>query len=124
MPSEHKHISRAQNNEQFYSSFNLSTTPFIDWAVTALFYSSLHYLDAYFATYPAGGMHPHSHAARDFHVARDSFTKNLYSSYRELKDRSEDARYNLISFNPTSVAILEIQDFQKIRNSIRGHLAL
>lgn len=124
MSSESKHIERAENNESFYNQFNLATTPFIDWAITALFYSALHYIDAYLAKYPAGGIHPASHGKREKFLACDNFTQNIYPSYRELRDRSEDARYNLISFSPPFVALLEAQEFQTIRKIIRPYLGL
>ena len=44
-----KHLSKATHNEDFFKSFNLDDTRFRDWVVVALFYSLLHYYEAYFA---------------------------------------------------------------------------
>ncbi len=124
MPSEHRHIARAENNEQFYNQFNLANTGFLDWAVTALFYGSLHYVDACLARYPGGGFHPTSHSKRAQVIALDAFLQNLYSDYEELKNRSEDARYNLVVFPPNFVAMLRGTEFERIRALIRSRLGL
>lgn len=124
MPSEHRHIARAENNEKFYDQFNLASAGFLDWAITALFYGFLHYVDACLARYPGGGFHPASHSKRAQVIALDAFLQNLYSGYEELKNRSEDARYDLVVFPPNFVAMLRATEFERIRTLIRSRLGL
>lgn len=124
MPSAGKHIARAENNEHFYDQFNLADTPFLDWALTTLFYAALHYVDASLARYPGGGVHPQSHANRERLIALDGILRNIYSDYEELRNRSEDARYNIVDFSPAFVAMLRATEFQKIRSLTRSKLGL
>lgn len=124
MPSESRHVARAENNERFYAQFNLASTAFLDWAIAALFYSALHYVDACLAGYAAGGLHPQSHSTRGRILARDAFLRNFFCDYQELKNRSEDARYAIVAFPPAFVAMLHATEFQRIRNSVRSHLSL
>lgn len=124
MPNERKHVGRAENNEQFYEQFNLASTPYLDWAITALFYAALHYVDATLARYPAGGLHPQSHGAREQILARDSLLRHLFSDYQELRNRSQDARYGIVDFPPAFVAMLRATEFESVRNSVRTHLGL
>ena len=57
----------------------------IDWAVTILFYSALHYIDAFLA---GKNMHPLNHDQRDEEVERNGSISNIYNDYRRLKDMS------------------------------------
>ena len=92
MPGENDHHEQALNNVLFFQSFDLPSTPFRDWAVTALFYSALHFVDAYLATCNApiagrpplltGGHHPNSHFDRDQKVANEPFLSEIWNEYR------------------------------------------
>jgi hypothetical protein len=48
------------------------------------------------------GIDPKTHAARDAEIANpaNGVPPKVYWAYRELKDRSERARYRLASFDP------------------------
>ncbi len=48
MNSADEHIERAERNEGFAGALNRTNAIEADWAVTALFYAGLHYIDAYF----------------------------------------------------------------------------
>ena len=117
MPSERDHVRRAEQNLAFYNTFALETTPYRDWAVTALFYSALHYVDA---RLDAFGIHPEDHGTRGREVRQK--LPNLYRSYRELHDKSEDARYRLLDFDSDSIRDLETRDFAAIREFVRNRL--
>ena len=118
MPDAQNHVERAERNEAFYNSFALETTRYRDWAVTALFYSALHYVDA---RLDAFGIHPEDHGKRG-RAVQEKFPLNLYRSYRELQGKSEDARYALIEFDSNSIRDLETRDFAAIREFVRNRL--
>ncbi len=95
MPRKAEHLGKAHHDEQFVSSLDLSTSPFIDWAVTALFYAALHYVEAYFATM---NRHSADHRARDSAIRRDANLRKIYNDYSELKNHSINARYYMTPF--------------------------
>ncbi len=55
MPSEEAHARQARHNRDYLETFDLKTTPFLDWAVTVTFYTALHAIERYFAR---KGLHP------------------------------------------------------------------
>ena len=126
MASTSDHVGRAENNETFYQSFPLDSTPYLDWAITALFYSSVHYVDAGLHEHRTrrdpSGIHPESHEERTSAVQRNF--PRIYRQFRYLKDRSEDARYRLMSFTPQEVRELEQREFRGIRQLMRTRLRL
>ena len=64
MPQPTEHIAQAEKNEGLYD--NLVGTEFNDWAVTALFYAALHYIDAYIVSRTAAS--PPNHNSRNYLV--------------------------------------------------------
>ena len=117
MSSRKDHIDQAQHNEQFFSSFDISTTLFLDWVVSGVFYSALHYLDSYFAK---KGKHPLNHAARNdlIFANKPDLGKPFYYLYRPLKDDSEEGRYNMRAFTPEEIR----RDILPLLNDIKTHL--
>jgi len=97
MPTLKEHLRKAIHNEDFYSSFDLEKTPYLDWVVNGIFYSALHYMGSYFATQ---NQHPGDHLERNRLIEVDpNLGRNFYiSCYRDLKDDSEDARYRMRTF--------------------------
>ncbi len=68
MPEASAHIEKAKHNEKFAVAVRGLSTEFLDWVVTAYFYSALHYLEAYLAANPME-KHPSSHGERQSYVA-------------------------------------------------------
>lgn len=68
MPLKSEHLTKAQANEKFADSLDASVYPNADWALTALFYSAVHYVEAYFAT---KSIHSVDLRARDSAIRRD-----------------------------------------------------
>lgn len=124
MPQSKFHLDQARKNEEFFRQFDLATSRYFDWAVTALFYSALHYLDACLHEHrprqQLAGYHPETHEQRTPLIGRNF--PRVYRSYRELKDRSEDARYLLKPFTPEDVRSLEQRDFTSIKSFARSRL--
>ena len=104
MPTKAEHVRKAEHDETFVSSLDLNSTPYLDWAITALFYSGLHYVEAYFAT---RGIHSADHRTRDSAIYRDINIRQLYNDYNELKNHSINARYYAVPFTPADVGNLQ-----------------
>jgi len=116
MPSKKDHIEKARHNEDFYSSFDLDTTPFLDWVVNGIFYSALHYVDSYFAS---KGLHPARHGDRDNLIhAESDLGRPFYKLYRPLRDDSEGGRYNVHGSAPKEIRGFIIPKL----NDIKAHL--
>ena len=90
MPSKTQHLQIAQDNEQFFDSFNLSSGPARGWASTAAFYAALHYVEAFFGT---KAKHSPDHRTRDNNMVQHTETMTVYDQFCELKNISTRARY-------------------------------
>jgi hypothetical protein len=95
---------------------------YLDWQVTCLFYAALHYVDAYLIATTPGGVRPQGHADRGRQAATVLPAQML--DYRELRDRSEDARYELRQVAQAEVEALRTGQFARIRTQVRGALGL
>lgn len=104
MPRSQQHLQKAAHNEAFVVSLGLSTSPYLDWAVTGMFYSAVHYVEAYLATQ---GIHSVDHRARDSDIQRKPQLKSLYVPYNELKNHSINARYMTTRFTAADVVGLQ-----------------
>lgn len=104
------HIDKAKHNERFVSVVESEfKSDFIDWCITALFYSALHYLSA-FISY-TGTSVPSDHTKRKVLLNPDGDnTLNMeyipYEAYIELSEYSHKTRYfNHYSGRVTSVIL-------------------
>lgn len=118
MPSKDAHLRQANHNETFCSQ--LLSTEFLDWAVTGIFYSALHYVDAYLAI---KNIHPSRHyQGRDRWVATESNLRHIWNQYRWLKDKSEAARYDVKHFTPAEAKDLKENEFEVLKTHISVYL--
>jgi uncharacterized protein (UPF0332 family) len=101
VPTSREHLARAKHNLKFAQSFDLKTTVYLDWVVSAYFYAALHLVDALLVS--KGEMPGETHELRKTQVREKWFLRSISSEYRALKDHSEDARYRLITM--TSIRI-------------------
>src|ERR1700744_1334783 len=87
----HQHLQQAKENEQL-AEF-LRDTAYPDWTCTALFYASLHFIEAYFGsrTPPVSA---HNHGDRGTLIQMDSNIRVIYKQYHALQDDSSAARYH------------------------------
>lgn len=67
----------------------------MDWAITVLFYSAVHYVDAYLSSRTK---RQPDHVGREQEIQRDVFLSSMWREYRELERMSRDARYELAPF--------------------------
>ncbi len=121
------HIGKAERNEQFFQSNNLRTSPFNEWGVTVLFYAAMHYVDAILAQesrLPPKWRQPHNHPNRNTGVAKSTTLGLIYNNYKNLYDRSIDARYTHISFPHGFLNNLETVSFEPVKRCVKTALAL
>jgi uncharacterized protein (UPF0332 family) len=117
MPSSLTHRQQARHNEEFIAFFDLDSTPYLDWVVTAIFYAALHLVDSYLAT---KGVHLSSHRGRDSLIWTVRDLRPIYSAYRRLKHRSEQARYDAVPFSNKQVRELLDRDLASIKVHLAG----
>lgn len=116
MPALNQHLPLAESNESFVVSITSLPARFPDWEITALFYSALHYVDAFLSTQ---GIHPRSHDSRIRSIR--SFT-NSWEDFRDLYNLSLDARYNTVSFTTQSADAVRNGPFLRVKEEILSHL--
>jgi len=111
LPTKAEHKAKAEHNEYFVSTLG---NPFFDWQVTALFYSALHYIQAYFV---AKGINPppSTHTMRNNHVSNDPTLRTIYVDYRELQNESRSSRYGV-----TPPSQNDVQRLMGNLNTIKG----
>ena len=114
MASVAEHLAQARHNEAFLASLDLPTTPYLDWAVTVIFYGALHYLRALFAHHHITNISRYGDMDKAFErLALLKRNPKVYSDYRQLKDDSRDARYNI--WRPTLAEVIEFRDGELLR---------
>ncbi len=118
MPRKEQHLSKANDNEGFASSLDLLKSINVDWALTALFYAALHYVEAYFAT---RSIHSVDHRARDSAIQRDPNLRKIFNDYSELKNYSINARYYMYPIKSGDVALL-LSRLQAIKSHLSSFL--
>lgn len=92
MPSKDEHVTQAEHNRNFWSSYDLTSTDFVDWVVTGLFYECIHWIEAYLGIQ---GEHSGGHPDRLKAIKRHSADiGTIRTDYELLKTESENARYS------------------------------
>lgn len=108
LSNEFQHISQAQHNELFLSSIE-KTPDYLDWKFIVLFYSALHYGDAFLAK--KYRKHCKTHTDRKNTYSQIN-RKDLFLAYKNLEDFSRTARYY-----PEGISALTETDFQDAYNN-------
>lgn len=119
MATKEQHYQKAQHNEQFFGQFDVTTTPYLDWVITGIFYSALHYVRALAAQYSFTNISTYGEMDNLFN--RLSVLKKnpkIYVSYRQLKDDSREARYEMRKFSPDEVQESRDIDLQNVRSFV------
>jgi hypothetical protein len=114
-----KHLALARQNYQTYQRLKDSGQD-LDWAVTVLFYTALHLVQAYFVQQAVTAFDiPQSHKERTTRIGLKLLP--IYSHYRTLQDLSRDARYepDHIVLTPKAVQQYEDLDFVPIAVELR-----
>lgn len=117
MPLDPQHLSRAEHNERFLGTFDLDSTPYMDWAVTVSFYVAVRYVDALLnALRPP--RRAESHEERNREVSTQPRLKPIWHSYRELYNQSRDARYGFVTFTSSEVRRLQSNRLNHVKTHI------
>ena len=103
MATVKQHLKKATYNENFFDDIK-ETYP--DWAITGLFYSALHLIDAVLINM---GCSAEDHKMRFQYVKFIKELKPLYADYRALYDCSINARYKMTS----DLNIESLNDYHK-----------
>jgi len=125
MATKEQHYKKAQHNEQFFGQFDVKTTPYLDWVITGIFYSALHYMRALGSQH--GFSNISSYGEMDNLFNRLSVLKknsDVYISYRQLKDDSREARYEMRRFSPDEVQESRDIDLLKIKSFVTPLLSI
>lgn len=123
MATELAHLRQAQHNEQFLATFDLAITPYLDWAVTVIFYAALHYIRALAAKHQFMNISRYGDLDRVFERV-PVFRRNpeLYVDYRQLKDDSRATRYDMRAFSFEEVGDLRDEELYRIRQFVLAQL--
>jgi uncharacterized protein (UPF0332 family) len=120
VPTTSEHLARARQNLRFAETFDLDSTPYLDWVVAAYFYAALHLVDA--LLYQREGIHGGEHQTRSQYVRRKSYLKQISTRYHYLKDHSENARYDLLTFTRPKIENVVIPLYRAIESHILPQL--
>jgi hypothetical protein len=116
VPTRDEHINRAEENEQMAKAMDLSKGVNVGWAITIIYYSALHYVDAYLEVQ---SIRPPNHEERDARV--NSKLKDIYNEYRYLKHKSREARYSIANYTKENF-YSACPKLSKIKTYILGRL--
>ena len=119
MPAKHEHVAKANGNETFARSLPLDSQAGIDWALVAIFYAAMHYVEAYLAL---SNTHLRSHTTRDNAVGRDSNLRKIFHEYQDLKYFGYNARYEPPQFKATDVHKDALPKFEVVKATISRFL--
>lgn len=101
MPSRDEHVKKAEGNEAFAASIEPTSQARIDWKLVVLFYTAMHYVEAYMAK--SMGRHLRSHTTRDSVISKEANLKKVRVFYAHLKYYGYNARYEVDSFTAKDV---------------------
>lgn len=107
------HLEKAEHNERFADFLYEAKPDFYDWVVTGAFYSAVHYVEAALARRQH---HSQSHQQRDEGVRLH--LRTIYHPYRQLKDLSMRARYQLAPVNRGGHHLMVKQPLARIRAAV------
>lgn len=118
MPKEGEHVNWARHDRNFWESIDLDTSPYTDWALTGMFYESLHWVESFLAKKGRQG---------GDHKGRRGFMLSLYSSdlrviyddYDTLKQVSETVRYDCYKHTAN-----QIRQLIPLVDHIKDHISL
>lgn len=117
MPSKDQHVNWATHNQEFWRSFDLDTSPFIDWVVTGIFYEAVHWIEAFLAT---NGHHSESHRQRSYAMHRHpQDLAPIQVDYDTLELDSRSARYRCRMHTSQEVR----QDLVPLITNVRNHIS-
>ena len=117
MPQKDEHLNWAIHDRDFWTSIDLDTSPYPDWAPSGMFYEALHWVEAFLAT---KGYHCREHKQRKWAMRRvyRSDLGTIEVDYSKLKQVSETARYECHKHTAN-----EIQQLIPLVDRIKSHIS-
>lgn len=120
MPTATEHIEKAQRNEEVALLIQVS---YPEWAVIALFYAAMHYVEAFFFVQKtARGLPQHYDTHVDRRKAIAQRAKRIYVDYETLFGDSLAARYKYEHFSSDDVDSLRDTEFKAVKAYIVNRL--
>jgi len=116
VPTAAEHIEKAQRNEEA-AHFIQASYP--EWAVTALFYAAMHYVEAFFFVQPTNRplpKHYDNHSGR--RIAIHERAPRMFDAYETLFGDSLAARYGDERFSSAYVNSLRDKEFEAVKSYI------
>lgn len=121
MPPRSEHIAKAEENEQVAQSLEAA---YPDWAITALFYAAVHWVDAVLDGLGGMSVHPQRHMQRRGEIARRRELAVIEPRYRTLQDVSVGARYECELFYPSDVVYARRTSLEPVKAACRRILGM
>ena len=115
MPTKEQHVERANSTGTLALSLKLDSQSRIDWALIMLFYSAMHYVEAYLSKL---GVHLRSHPTRDVAMSRDASLRKIYREYNDLKYFGYNARYEFCGYKATDVTNTAMKHYDAIKTHL------
>lgn len=112
MADREAHLEQARNNrkvavEMLQRGIDTGENVYLQWAVTAAFYCSVHCIEAHLSTL---GLHSQHHGDRDTKLG-EHCPNYVYTAHNALRDFSTEARYLLATFTPTWVRMVVLEKY-------------
>lgn len=114
MPQKEEHLKKALHNEGFLAYIASDLTQFLDWKIIGIFYTTVHYIEAFLATKLE---HPVSSGQRQTCTQRYLDTQ-VYLKYRLLETNCVDARYYIETFSQSKIQ----SEIEPAFNFIKEHI--
>lgn len=118
------HVERAKRNEKASVAFE---SEYPEWAVTALFYSALHYVHSSLADEPAlakDERHPRKHSSpelgtRGVNQLVAAVYPTISVEYRSLMEMAHRTRYDVYTLGQATIPMLRFQ-WKSVKNYCEG----
>ena len=115
MPSKDEHLLKAEGNRRFAYALRPANPVVSGWAITVLFYSALHYVEAYNAKYNCH-FGTHDDLKRD--ISRNPQLSAIYDDYSDLLNFSWNARYRSVVYGEA-----ELNEAKEYHEAVQKHIS-
>lgn len=121
MPGRRSHLAKADANECLVNALDLNESTQVEWAITFLFYSAVHLVEAYLA---GKGRHSRDHTEREDEIARNAILQPIQTPYRRLRNLSRLARYDATQLHRVDLDRRALPEFRQIKAHIHAVLGI
>lgn len=113
-PPHTEYLRKARSNRAFAETLDPNNPTHAGWALVALFYSALHFVQAYSAKF---GHYYSSHKDRNADMQRNPVFDEIIVDYNELAILGWNARYTCMAYGATTY-----QEALDCINAIQRHI--